>query len=148
MKKLKYIISISMILVSCDIFETNNELSIEDSIFIVDGYKTNQNKQKAQQQTTQQQQTQQQKAHRQKHSNKHTATQKLRGCNFLRHKKGGMGSVGSKGSNTDQRKMYVRDITITSNGYSQTYKVMGLRIKHYSFNRNQKKHYMKVLHEE
>ena len=79
---------------------------------------------------------------------KQKATQKLRWCNFLTNKKGGMGSVGSKGSNTDQRKMYVRDITITSNGYSQTYKVMGLRIKHYSFNRNQKKHYMKVLHEE
>jgi hypothetical protein len=62
-------------------------------------------------------------------------------------KKGGMGSPGASGSSSDQRKMYVRNVTLTSNGYIQKYKVIGLRIEHYSRNRNQKKYYRKTLHE-
>ena len=70
-----------------------------------------------------------------------------RWCNFLNMKKGGMGSPGASGSSSDQRKMYVRNVTLTSNGYIQKYKVIGLRIEHYSRNRNQKKYYRKILHE-
>ena len=70
-----------------------------------------------------------------------------RWCNFLNLKKGGMGSASSAGSNTDLRKMYVRNVTITSNGYVQKYKVVGLRIEHYSRNRNQKKYSRKIMHE-
>ena len=69
--------------------------------------------------------------------------QKVRWCNFLKLKKGGMGDVGTG----DVRKMYVRKITITANGYAQTYKVMGLRVEHKSKNRNQKKYYRKIIHE-
>jgi Tfp pilus assembly protein PilV len=70
-----------------------------------------------------------------------------RWCNFLNMKKGGMGSPGASGSSSDKRKMYVRNVTLTSNGYIQKYKVIGLRIEHYSRNRNQKKYYRKILHE-
>ena len=70
-----------------------------------------------------------------------------RWCNFLNMKKGGMGSPGASGSSSDQRKMYVRNVTLTSNGYIQKYKVIGLRIEHYSRNRNQKKYTRKILHE-
>ncbi len=69
--------------------------------------------------------------------------QKVRWCNFLKLKKGGMGDVGTG----DVRKMYVRNVTVTANGYSQTYKVMGLRVEHKSKNRNQKKYYRKIIHE-
>ena len=58
-----------------------------------------------------------------------------------------MGDVGSKGGKSDLRKMFVRDVTITANGYQQKYKVIGLRIEHYSRNREQKKFYRKILHE-
>ena len=73
--------------------------------------------------------------------------QKIRWCNFLKLKKGGMGDVGSKGGKSDLRKMFVRDVTISANGYQQKYKVIGLRIEHYSRNREQKKFYRKILHE-
>ena len=72
-----------------------------------------------------------------------------RWCNFLAKKEGGMGKTGDPDAagNTDQRKMFVRNVTITSNGYIQKYKVIGLRIEHYSRNRNQKKYTRKILHE-
>ena len=60
-----------------------------------------------------------------------------------------MGEIGDPDAagNTDQRKMFVRNVTITSNGYIQKYKVIGLHIKHYSRNRNQQKYTRKILHE-
>lgn len=70
-----------------------------------------------------------------------------RWCNFLNIKKGGMGTPGTSGSKSDQRRMHVRDVIITSNGYVQKYRVIGLRIEHYSRNRNQQKYSRKILHE-
>ena len=58
-----------------------------------------------------------------------------------------MGSASSAGSQADLRRMDVRDVTITSNGYVQRYKVVGVRIEHYSRNRNQKKYNRKIMHE-
>jgi len=75
--------------------------------------------------------------------------QRRRWCNRLEKKEGGMGKTGDPNAagNTDQRKMFVRNVTITSNGYIQKYKVIGLHIEHYSRNRNQKKYTRKILHE-
>ena len=75
--------------------------------------------------------------------------QHRRWCNRLAKKEGGMGEIGDPNAagNTDQRKMFVRNVTITSNGYIQKYKVIGLHIEHYSRNRNQKKYTRKILHE-
>ena len=75
------------------------------------------------------------------------ARQIMRWCNSLVSETGGMGAAGSRGSQNDQRRMFVRDVTITSNGYIQQYKVIGLRIEHYSRNRDQRKYYRKILHE-
>ena len=73
--------------------------------------------------------------------------QRMRWCNSLVSETGGMGVAGARGAQTDQRRMFVRDVTITSNGYIQQYKVIGLRIEHYSRNRDQRKYYRKILHE-
>ena len=70
-----------------------------------------------------------------------------RWCNSMNSTKGGMGQAGNGSSGTDERKMIVREITITANGYEQKYKVIGLNIKHYSKNRNQQKYYRKVIHD-
>ena len=73
-----------------------------------------------------------------------------RWCNRLEKKEGGMGKADDEptaAGKIDQRKMFVRNVTITSNGYIQKYKVIGLRIEHYSRNRNQKKYTRKILHE-
>ena len=75
------------------------------------------------------------------------ARQRIRWCNSLVSETGGMGVAGARGAQTDQRRMFVRDVTITSNGYIQQYKVIGLRIEHYSRNRDQRKYYRKILHE-
>jgi len=73
-----------------------------------------------------------------------------RWCNFLAKKEGGMGKADDEptaAGKIDQRKMFVRNVTITSNGYIQKYKVIALHIEHYSRNRNQKKYTRKILHE-
>jgi Tfp pilus assembly protein PilV len=70
-----------------------------------------------------------------------------RWCNTMNSTKGGMGQASSGSLGTDERKMVVREVTITANGYQQKYKIIGLNIKHYSKNRNQKKYYRKVIHE-
>ena len=75
------------------------------------------------------------------------ARQRMRWCNVMTSDKGGMGAAGARGAQADVRRMFVRDVTITSNGYAQQYKVIGLRIEHYSRNRDQRKYYRKILHE-
>ncbi len=72
------------------------------------------------------------------------ARQKVRWCNFLQMDKGGMGTAAA----TDERKILVEDVTITSNGYQQQYKVVSVKITHNSQGRtNQIKWYFKILHE-
>ena len=75
------------------------------------------------------------------------ARQRMRWCNVMTSDKGGMGAAGARGTQNDVRRMFVRDVSITSNGYAQQYKVIGLRIEHYSRNRDQRKYYRKILHE-
>lgn len=71
------------------------------------------------------------------------AKQKARWCNFLTLEKGGM----KEAQTGDARNIRVTDITVNSNGYSQSYKVVIVNITHGSRGRNQTKQYVKILHE-